>query len=169
MKKEEAREEYKDRRRQELLQLGDVERVKRRKKNDSSMSDVQKYSRRLKMNQDSAAAARAAQEAYVSTLERLVETGDAEKSMIDLEASNLRAERDQLAHRLNALHYEVMKGVPDATAGPPPQNQPQQVDGASSLRLLRKMMELFDGNHAAVTNDAEFARGMLGLMPAPAV
>jgi hypothetical protein len=169
MKKEEAREEYKERRRRELLSAGDVERVKRRKKNDSSMSDVQKYSRRLKMNQDSAAAARAAQDAYVSTLEKLLETGEAEKTMIELEAGNLRAERDHLAHRLNALHKEVVKSVPEAAAGAAKTRA--DVEGAGSLQLLRKIMELFatDESTAVVTNEAEFARGMLGLMPAPAV
>lgn len=182
MKKEEAREEYKDRRRRELLHQGEIERVKRRKKNDSSMSDDQKYHRRLKMNQDSAAAARAAQDAYVSTLEKLVETAEAEKGMLSLEASNLRQERDELATRLNALHQQVVSALPlvaEAVGGAGAAVDGEQVggmgdvldDAPSSALLLRKMMELFDSPEvpSSMTNDAEFARGMLGIMPAPAV
>lgn len=125
MKKEEAREEYKDRRRKELLEQGELERVKRRKKNDASMSEDQKYHRRLKMNQDSAAAARHAQEAYVATLEELVQTAEAEKATLAMEANNLRAERDELARKLNTLHQQVVATIPAVAAA--------NAGGASSL------------------------------------
>jgi hypothetical protein len=172
MKKEEAREQYKERRRNELLSAGEVDRVKRRKKNDGGMTDTQKYSRRLKMNQDSAAAARAAQEAYVATLERLVEAAEAEESMLALEAGSLRDERDLLAQRLNGLHYEVVASLSTVPGVPPAVAPPPIVEGASTAGLLRKMMELFstDGNAAsAVTNDADFAKEIMGTVPAPAV
>jgi hypothetical protein len=187
MKKEEAREAYKEKRREELLEQGEIERVKRRKKNDPSMNDDQKYHRRLKMNQDSAAAARHAQEAYVSTLERLVETAEAEKSILALESATLRAERNELADKLNALHHKVASSVPavvskveatvDGGDGGPDDVEdhrgvpPEDFDYPSSALLLRKMMELFDSPEipSAMTNDADFARGIMGIMPAPAV
>lgn len=171
-KKEEAREQYKDRRRKELLQLGEVERVKRRKKNDLSMSRGEKYSRRLKMNQDSAAAARAAQEAYIKALEGLVETGEEEKNMMDLEAVNLRVEREQLVQRLSVLHHDAEKTLLEADSSHVT-NLPETVvaDGTDSLRLLQKLMEVYesDGGITALTDETDFARGLMGLMPAPAV
>jgi hypothetical protein len=188
MKKEEAREEYKMRRREELLEAGELARVKRRKKNDKSMDDTAKYHRRLKMNQDSAAAARHAQEAYVSTLEKLVETAEEEKVRLAIESQHLRDERDELATRLNALHSQVASSIPvvaDAAEAAvdhphPAPNAPQPpagghgpapMDPTSSALLLRKMMELFDSPEipSALTNTADFARGIMGIMPAPAV
>lgn len=172
MKKEEAREHYKDRRRKELLQQGEVDRVKRRKKNDHSISRGEKYSRRLKMNQDSAAAARAAQDAYIKALEGLVETGEEEKSMMDLEAMNLRVEREQLVQRLSVLHHDAEKILLDADRNHV-SNLPETVvaEGTDSLRLLQKMQEVYegDGGTSALTDEAEFARGLMGSMPAPAV
>lgn len=172
LKKEEAREQYKDRRRKELLQLGEVDRVKRRKKGDGSKSPGEKYSRRLKMNQDSAAAARAAQDAYIKALEQLVETGEEEKNLMDLEAVNLRVEREQLVQRLSMLHHEAQKSLLEADANHV-SHLPDTVvpEGTDSLRLLQKMMEVYegDGGTTALTDEADFARGMMGLMPAPAV
>jgi hypothetical protein len=117
MKKEEARDRYKEQRRAELQRQGDYERVKRRRKNDVSMSDHQKYTRRLKMNQDSAAAARNAQDVYVQTLEQLVETGEAEKSLLLREMSAVRADRDALARRVTSLQQELPRRTPDFIDG----------------------------------------------------
>lgn len=213
MKKEEAREEYKDRRRRELLEQGQHERVKRRKKNDASMSEDQKYHRRLKMNQDSAAAARHAQEAYVATLEELVKTAEAEKATLAMEASTLRAERDDLANKLNSLHQQVAASVPlvsDAVAtaaaasaagyssvetsavtpdtafedallssmddpcldgSSDPLDSLSRNDPAGAVILLKKMMDIFDLPEipSSMNNDTDFARGIMGIMPAPAV
>lgn len=116
MRKEKAREEYKEKRRQELLMSGDVERTKRRKKNDTSMTENQKYHRRLKMNQDSAAAARYAQDIYINTLENLVEVTESEKSVLSIQASNLKSERDDLMRRVDQLQSQLQssgRGVGD--------------------------------------------------------
>jgi hypothetical protein len=187
MKKEEAREEYKEKRRRELLTLGELDRVKRRKKNDTSMSDNQKYHRRLKMNQDSAAAARHAQDVYVQTLEELVATAETEKVTLGMEAANLRAERDELAKRLGDMHRQVASAIPMVAASSPhapekiafsssfaeepASNADSSPDPASSALLLRKMIELLDlpETASASQNDADFARGLFGIMPAPAV
>lgn len=175
MKKEKAREEYKEKRRLELLANGEYDRTKRRKKNDTSMSENQKYHRRLKMNQDSAAAARHAQEVYVSTLEKLVETTEAEKSILSLEAVNLRAERDDLARRVRALQQDLSslhapnKGTENsviAESGGMPQDAPAD-PGATHL-MIRKVLEMMEAPDG-IGAPAEFAKSVVGIQPAPAV
>lgn len=150
MRKEKAREEYKERRRLELLASGEVERTKRRKKNDTSMSENQKYHRRLKMNQDSAAAARHAQEVYVETLEKLVETTEAEKSILSIQALNLRAERDELLRRVASLQAQA--GAP---AG----------KGADEAGIKRVLELIEAGAHGAPTE----YRHSTGVYPSPAM
>lgn len=150
MRKEKAREEYKERRRLELLASGEVERTKRRKKNDTSMSENQKYHRRLKMNQDSAAAARHAQEVYVETLEKLVETTEAEKSILSIQALNLRHERDELLRRVSSLQAQA--GAPTGK-------------GADDAGLKRVLELIEAGGHGAPTD----YRPAAGVYPSPAM
>jgi hypothetical protein len=189
MKKEEAREEYKEKRRTELVQLGELGRIKRRKKNDSSMSEDQKYNRRLKMNQDSAAAARFAQDVYVQTLEELVATGEAEKTLLVRAASKLRSERDALAGKVHSLQHVLVAAYSNAGSEPSlvdeEQDEPfaacfvnepafvleEQQDPASSSLVLRKMLELFDLPETAPASeyDPDLSRGIVGIMPARAV
>lgn len=98
-----AREEFKDRRRHELEANGEGERTKRRKKNDTSMTERQKYRRRLQKNQDSAAAARFAQDAYTNCLETQVERYDNDMNKVMNENRRLEAERDEMA-RINTVY-----------------------------------------------------------------
>lgn len=181
MKKEQARETFKLRRRNELISAGEENRVKRRKKNDKSMSDPQKYVRRLKMNQDSAAAARVAHDAYISTLENLVHAGEREKKLMSVEGTNLRDERDSLVAKLGALQRKVAGTVATgpkagdeaqsltATDGEICARQPE-IDSASTQALLRKMTEHFASKvETEVTADiCAFTDAIMGTLPAPA-
>lgn len=158
MRKEKAREEYKERRRLELLASGDVERTKRRKKNDTSMTENQKYHRRLKMNQDSAAAARHAQEVYIQTLESLVEVTESEKSVLSIQAHNLKNERDDLMRRVAQLQDQLNNAqrAPDRNPATDKILQQTQLD-------LKSVFDIMD-NHGAT----EF-RAPGGMQPARAV
>eukprot|EP00171_Calliarthron_tuberculosum_P006959 IDg6959t1 len=98
-----AREEFKDRRRHELEARGEGERTKRRKKNDTSMSEHQKYRRRLQKNQDSAAAARFASEAYLNNLELQVQNYDTDMAQMAAKLRRAEAERDEVARINNVL------------------------------------------------------------------
>ncbi|KAI0566990.1 hypothetical protein FGB62_5g148 [Gracilaria domingensis] len=64
------------------------------------------------MNQDSAAAARHAQEVYVHVLEKLVKTSEDEKKAIATELHSLRQENFNLHNRLSEL--ETVVGRPPA-------------------------------------------------------
>ncbi len=158
MRKEKAREEYKERRRLELLQSGDVERTKRRKKNDTSMTENQKYHRRLKMNQDSAAAARHAQEVYIQTLENLVEVTESEKSVLSIQAHNLKNERDDLMRRVSQLQDQLNNAQRAPDRGP----GADKILAQSSLEM-RTVFELMEGH-----GGTEF-RAPGGMQPARAV
>lgn len=105
--KERARERFKEMKKQEHMSNGDFERMKRRKKGDTSMSAREKYLRRLRMNQDSAAAARYAQEVYVQVLEKLVKTAEAEKNGMRLEIAQMREEKSMLHTRVAQLEEAV--------------------------------------------------------------
>lgn len=105
--KERAREEFKEAKRNEHLANGDFDRTKRRKKNDTSMTPRQKYIRRLRMNQDSAAAARHAQEVYVHVLEKLVKTSEAEKKTFALEMQHIREQNNLLLNKVCELQTQV--------------------------------------------------------------
>lgn len=148
MRKEKAREEYKEQRRLELLANGDVERTKRRKKNDTSMTENQKYHRRLKMNQDSAAAARHAQEVYINTLENLVEVTESEKSVLSIQAVNLKTERDELMRRVHQLQQQL------ETAGDMGGEAGSKPPGANQAAIdLKTVFELIDSSaHGAPTD-----------------
>lgn len=107
LKKEEAREGFKEKRRHELVVMGEGDRTKRRRKNDTTMSEDEKYRRRLKMNQDSAAAARYAQETYVATLEDLVIKFEKEKNQMNCDIGMLKTERMALESRIAMLQRQV--------------------------------------------------------------
>lgn len=100
--KERAREQYKEAKKSEYLANGNFDRMKRRKKNDTSMTPRQKYIRRLRMNQDSAAAARHAQDIYVRVLEKLVKTSEEERRTFAMETHQIKT-------RNNHLHRKVME------------------------------------------------------------
>lgn len=107
--KERAREHYKEAKKNEYLATGNFDRMKRRKKNDTSMTPRQKYVRRLRMNQDSAAAARHAQDIYVRVLENLVKSSETEKLSFSLakdENEHLRRRVAQLQARVDELEQE---------------------------------------------------------------
>lgn len=153
MRKEKAREEYKERRRMQLLANGDVERTKRRKKNDTSMSENQKYHRRLKMNQDSAAAARHAQEVYISTLENLVEVTESEKSVLSIQAINLKTERDDLMRRVHQLQNQLSSAQAIQPGGHDGDGDAGQKVAAQAQLDLKTVFELMDSpTHGAPTD-----------------
>ncbi len=103
--KDNAREEFKEKRRRELEASGEGERIKRRKKNDTSMSEDQKYRRRLQKNQDSAAAARHASESYLTELERQVKAYDEDMTRMEDKVRGVEFERDEYA-RINTVLME---------------------------------------------------------------
>lgn len=105
--KERAREKYKDMRKNEHLANGNFDRLTRRKKNDKSMSDRQKYNRRLRMNQDSAAAARHAQEVFVSVLAVLVGMLEDEKKTFSDELDQIRSQKERLEEKVAQLQAKV--------------------------------------------------------------
>lgn len=90
-----ARAEFKARRRQELLDSGNYDRVTRHRRNDPSMTAREKYVRRLRKNQDSAAAARYAHDSYVNCLETQAHEFDGTVLRTQEELRISEAERDQ--------------------------------------------------------------------------
>lgn len=106
--KERAREAYKELKKSEHLANGNFDRMKRRKKNDTSMTAKEKYQRRLRMNQDSAAAARHAQEVYVQVLEKLVGTSESERRGFVKELSCIREHNSCLRTKVSELEEEVV-------------------------------------------------------------
>lgn len=105
--KERAREQYKEAKKSEYLASGNFDRMKRRKKNDTSMTPRQKYIRRLRMNQDSAAAARHAQDVYVRVLEKLVKTSEEERRSFAMEMHQVRAQKDHLHRKVMELQQRA--------------------------------------------------------------
>lgn len=105
--KERAREQYKEAKKNEYLATGNFDRMKRRKKNDTSMTPRQKYIRRLRMNQDSAAAARHAQDVYVRVLEKLVKTSEEERRTFAIEMHQVRAQKEHLHRKVVELQTRV--------------------------------------------------------------
>ncbi|PXF42376.1 hypothetical protein BWQ96_07896 [Gracilariopsis chorda] len=123
--KERARERFKELKKTEHIANGEFDRMKRRKKGDTSMTPRQKYLRRLRMNQDSAAAARHAQEVYVHVLEKLVKTTEDEKKKMRSELQQLHQQNAMLHSRLS--HMETMV-----------ERQPLPSDPASFYEHARK-------------------------------
>lgn len=105
--KERAREQFKERKKNEHLANGKFHRLKRRKKNDTTMSEKEKYVRRLQMNQDSAAAARYAHEVYIQVLEKLVKMSEEERGTFALEMQRIRAQNEHLVGKVQELQSKV--------------------------------------------------------------
>lgn len=100
MTRDRAREEYKQRRLQELEGTGQVRKCK---KNDTSLTAMEKYRRRLVKNQESSAASRHAHDAYVENLELQVRAYDIEMSDKERELTRVVMERDESARLNTAL------------------------------------------------------------------
>lgn len=98
-----AREEFMEKRRRDLEAMGEGDRTKRRKKNDTSITEHQKYRRRLQKNQDSAAAARFAQDAFLANLEAQAEAYDLDMTRMEDNCQKITAERD--AYKQLAENY----------------------------------------------------------------
>lgn len=105
-----ARNEFKARRRQELVDTGNQGRVQRHRRNDTSLNAREKYVRRLRKNQDSAAAARFAHEAYVGCLEDQAATYDTEVAQAQQQLAVSKMERDSEAVLLqhNQTHHALV-------------------------------------------------------------
>lgn len=157
--KEQAREKFKERKKNELMQRGEFENLKRRKKGDTSMTPRQKYLRRLRMNQDSAAAARYAQEVYVQTLEKLVSTTEVEKSTLLMELNQLRAQNEQLQQNVTQLQA-------NADSSPNSGNDDAPIDlKRMTPAQWAKLVDMFP---SPGETDTDFGQNM-GIQPAPAV
>lgn len=105
--KERAREAFKEAKKNEYLTNGNFDRLRRTKKGDTSMTQRDKYLRRLRMNQDSAAAARYAQEVFVSVLKRLVGSLEDEKKSFIAQVNQVRSHYDQMKHKEEKLNSRV--------------------------------------------------------------
>lgn len=77
--------------------------------------DTEKYRRRLRMNQASAAAARHAQDVYVKHLEQLLTAQQAEKERIAEDAAAVAATQARLRERLSTVQQRLRDATP-ATA-----------------------------------------------------
>lgn len=167
--KEKARERFKEMKKNEHMAKGDFDRMKRRKKGDTSMTPREKYVRRLKMNQDSAAAARHAQEVYVHVLEKLVKTTEEEKKALMAENDMLRQQNAALGDKVQRVEAASEK-VPAVD----PQSlleQPELYIKKYDATQLAKMLDLLTTPEpvSAQANDPDFAAGKMGIQPAPAV
>lgn len=89
-----ARTEFKIRRKRELEEAGETERVTRRRRNDTTLSKRGKYLRRLQKNQDSAAAARASNDAYIQCLEEQCEKYDPDVEKLSCKLNQVKNQRD---------------------------------------------------------------------------
>eukprot|EP00178_Gracilaria_changii_P006434 TRINITY_DN210_c0_g4_i1.p4 TRINITY_DN210_c0_g4~~TRINITY_DN210_c0_g4_i1.p4 ORF type:complete len:316 (-),score=86.22 TRINITY_DN210_c0_g4_i1:2589-3455(-) len=161
--KERARERFKEMKKNEHMANGDFDRMKRRKKGDTSMTPRQKYLRRLRMNQDSAAAARHAQEVYVQVLEKLVKTSEDEKKAILGELHALRQENFSLHNRLSELETSVGRQAPEASSFMDATRRPYDpIQVAKLVDMLTAPQTV-----SAEATDPDFARDCI--QPAPAV
>lgn len=166
--KERARERFKEMKKNEHMAKGEFDRMKRRKKGDTSMTPREKYVRRLKMNQDSAAAARHAQEVYVHVLEKLVKTMEEEKKALMAENDALRNQNVGLNDKVNELESKAQeRGTIDPGVI---FDHPERFKKYEPLQLA-KMLDLLTSPEpvSAQANDPDFAKGKMGIQPAPAV
>lgn len=161
--KEKAREAFKEMKKNEHMAKGEFDRMKRRKKGDTSMTPREKYTRRLKMNQDSAAAARYAQEVYVHMLEKLVRTTEEEKKGFILQVQQLQQENSKLKDKM----MQMQSSQPPVDALFEESERDRRVyDPAQINKLLDMMYER--ETPSAQDNDANFAAGNMGIPPARA-
>lgn len=149
--KERAREKFKEMKKNEHYANGDLDRMKRRKKGDTSMTPRQKYLRRLRMNQDSAAAARHAQEVYVHVLEKLVKTAEEEKKSLAMELNQVRQQNNMLHGRVQQLEE-------------PPQHDTRHFDAIQVAKLVDMLTT--PEPVSAHEQDPNLARSGIQLTPA---
>lgn len=135
--KERARERFKEMKKNEHIANGEFDRMKRRKKGDTSMTPRQKYLRRLRMNQDSAAAARHAQEVYVHVLEKLVKTTEDERKKMKSEMQQLQQQNAMLHSKLSHMETMVERpAVPNDPASFYEQARKQPFDPIQVTKLI---------------------------------
>lgn len=160
---EAAREHWKEQRRHQLSERGEGNH-RRLVKGDSSLNEMEKYRRRLRKNQDSAAAARYARAVYISALEKCVTSAEAQQSMLSLEAAGLRADRDALAAHVLEMQEELagLLQQQDDCDG----NNANGVDTNASTELLLKRTAQSGDLPGTVTS---FAESLMGVKAAPAV
>ncbi|CAN8065309.1 unnamed protein product [Agarophyton chilense] len=160
--KERARERFKELKKTEHMANGEFDRMKRRKKGDTSMTPRQKYLRRLRMNQDSAAAARHAQEVYVHVLEKLVRTSEDDKKAMATELQSLRQENFTLHNRVSDLETVVGRQPAEASFMDPSRRPYDPIQVAKLVDMLTAPQTV-----SAEAADPDFARECI--QPAHAV
>lgn len=165
--KEKAREAFKEMKKNEHLAKGEFDRMKRRKKGDTSMTAREKYVRRLKMNQDSAAAARYAQEVYVHVLEKLVKTTEDEKKAFMMQVQQLQQENSRLQDKVSHLQTSREPTLDPQTIFDAPERFRRVYDQTQLAKLLDIMTD--PETVSAQDNDPNFAAGNMGIQPARAV
>lgn len=165
--KEKAREAFKDMKKNEHMAKGEFDRMKRRKKGDTSMTAREKYVRRLKMNQDSAAAARYAQEVYVHVLEKLVKTTEDEKKAFMMQVQQLQQENSRLQDKVSHLQSTREPTLDPQTLFDAPEKIRRVYDPSQLAKLLDIMTD--PETVSAQDNDPNFAAGNMGIQPARAV
>lgn len=155
-RKKRARELQKDARRREHYANGNLTNLIRIGKKDKSMSERQRYTRRLSKNQDSAAAARIAQKVFVGVLARLVERFEVDRRDLKAEVESLRATNGMMKNKMSALQSKV-----------------EELQGDRNNQLLNMMKA--DPIRAKYADMPSFvvssmgAKAELGVQPAPAV
>lgn len=174
--KEKAREEYKEMKRKEHVANGQFDRLKRRRKNDSSMTTDQKYRRRLQMNQDSAAAARYAQDIYVRSLEKLVQENEVRLDNLQQVIQGMQRmerERESLIRELITRNRQVENALQQTRDGV--QESQQEIENLNVTWKKNIPHPAWVSTMAAPetmsaqANDSEMAAGNVGVCPAPAV
>ena len=152
-----AREQYKRNLKIEQTSHGE-NRYKRLKKHDSSLTENQKYHRRLRKNQDSSAAARYAHQVYVEALEGIVAASEGEQSFLSWEVAMERMERDNLAKKVLELKRELFEA-----------NDPSAVEiiGSTEALLEGVSRALEERNESVSLSD--FRDRIMGVQCAPAL
>ena len=166
---EAAREQCKELRRKEQMAQGYQHR--RLAKGDSSLTEHEKYKRRLKKNQDSAAAARFAKGVYIDSLERFVEMAEGEQSMLSLEAAHTRSHRDALAKRVLQLQERlaVLRAEQGQTTCEEEDSESWAVENCASTALLLQRTATLLNLTDLHSSQVEFAQNLMGVQAAPAV
>ncbi len=82
--------------------------VQNRLKGVSPRNEISKDTK-LRLNRESAAAARHANRVYREALEKFVQDSEIEQSMLSLEAANSRSTRDALAEQVHVLQCQLVQ------------------------------------------------------------
>lgn len=148
LRKQQARDLYKDQRKSDYLATGNFGLLIRKKKSDSPMSAAEKKDRRLRKNQDSAAAARHAQKVYVSVLQGLVQN-------LGEELRTVRAQNEMVVKQYEELQQGGITSL-------------MEVPTLDKL-ALNKWLDLTTGMPPPALDESHFAGGVMGVQAAPAV